>query len=90
MCAVHACACGPVTLGRDMPLLTSNCNVSVCTPQPWVPLDMDMEREFRNKIFEKAGTRESPFLFVDDEFIGGYDKLVELNEQDLLDDLINY
>lgn len=58
--------------------------------EPWVPLDMDMEREFRNKIFEKAGTRESPFLFVDDEFIGGYDKLVELNEQDLLDDLINY
>jgi len=58
--------------------------------RPWIPLDMDMDREFRNKIFEKAGTRESPFLFIDDEFVGGYDKIVELNEMEEFDKLLDY
>lgn len=41
---------------------------------------MDMEKDFRDKIFEKAGTRTTPMLFVDDEFVGGYDKCNELDE----------
>jgi len=58
--------------------------------RPWIPLDMDMDREFRNKIFEKAGTRESPMLFIDDEFVGGYDKIMELNEMEEFDKLLDY
>jgi glutaredoxin len=39
--------------------------------EQWIPVDMEMERDFRNQIFEKAGQRETPMLFVDDEFVGG-------------------
>lgn len=58
--------------------------------EPWIPVDMDMDREFRNKIFEKAGTRKTPLLFVDDEFVGGYDEVNELNEIEELDKILAY
>lgn len=57
---------------------------------PWIPVDMDMEKPFRDKIFEKAGQRETPMLFVDDEFIGGFDKVMELNEMGELQRLLDY
>eukprot|EP00040_Diaphanoeca_grandis_P044422 m.12257 g.12257 ORF g.12257 m.12257 type:complete len:520 (-) comp9231_c0_seq1:408-1967(-) len=50
--------------------------------EPWIPVDMDMDRDFRNKIFEKAGTRKTPLLFVDDEFVGGWDMIKEMTETD--------
>lgn len=50
--------------------------------EPWIPIDVDMDRETRNKIFEKAGTRITPLVFVDDEFLGGWDTISELREVD--------
>eukprot|EP00037_Helgoeca_nana_P027062 m.307790 g.307790 ORF g.307790 m.307790 type:complete len:417 (+) comp27394_c0_seq1:80-1330(+) len=58
--------------------------------EPWIPLDMDMDREFRNKIFDKAGTRESPMVFVDDEYIGNYADVTELNSTGDLQRILNY
>ena len=32
-----------------------------------------MDREERNRIFEKAGVRKTPMLFIDDQYVGDYD-----------------
>jgi glutaredoxin-related protein len=40
--------------------------------------------------FRQAGQRETPLLFVDDEFVGGYDKVMELNEMGELDKVFKY
>lgn len=58
--------------------------------EPWIALDMEMEKAFRDKIFEKAGTRASPFLFVDDEYVGGYEKVKEMNDTGTLAAVIDY
>jgi len=58
--------------------------------EPMTPVDMDMEKSFRDKIFEKAGTRVTPMLFVDDEFIGGYQKCADLDEAGELDLIFAY
>jgi len=58
--------------------------------EPWIPVDMDMDREFRNKLFERAGTRKTPLLFVDDEFMGTYEELMELNEVGQLRKIFDY
>lgn len=49
-----------------------------------------MEKEHRDKIFKKAGTRVTPMLFVDDEFVGGYDQVAELDECGELDKIMQY
>ena len=36
------------------------------------------------------GIRETPLLFVDDEFIGTFDQIIEKNETGELDKLLNY
>eukprot|EP00040_Diaphanoeca_grandis_P020464 m.108860 g.108860 ORF g.108860 m.108860 type:complete len:360 (-) comp27910_c1_seq1:224-1303(-) len=51
--------------------------------EPWIPVDMDMDREVRNTIFEKAGTRKTPLLFIDDEFVGGWDEISDMIECDM-------
>lgn len=56
----------------------------------FVPVDMDMAKDLRDKIFEKAGTRITPMLFVDDEFVGGYDKCAEMEEEGSLDAIFAY
>jgi glutaredoxin len=38
----------------------------------------------------KAGQRETPMLFIDDEFAGNYDKIMELNEYGELDAIFDY
>jgi len=58
--------------------------------EPWIPIDMDMEKPHRDKIFEKAGQRETPMLFVDDEFKGGFEKVMELNEMGELQRILDY
>eukprot|EP00051_Salpingoeca_urceolata_P006414 m.84877 g.84877 ORF g.84877 m.84877 type:complete len:420 (+) comp14821_c0_seq1:324-1583(+) len=58
--------------------------------KPWVPIDFDMTKEKRDLIFEKAGTKKTPMLFIDDEYIGDYDRVVELNETGELDDILKY
>jgi glutaredoxin-related protein len=49
-----------------------------------------MTKEVRDKIFKKAGTRVTPVLFVDDEFVGGYDQVNELDECGKLDKIMQY
>ena len=56
----------------------------------FIPVDKDMSKEDRDKIFEKAGTRTTPMLFVDDEFVGGYDKCAEMEENGELDNIFGY
>jgi len=58
--------------------------------EPWVALDMDMEKAFRDQIFEKAGTRKSPFLFIDDEYVGGYEQVKEMNDRGELQPILDY
>jgi len=48
-----------------------------------------MDKEDRDAIFRRAGTRNLPIVFIDDEYIGDYDKLVELEEAGKLDSLLN-
>ncbi|EGD83540.1 hypothetical protein PTSG_04145 [Salpingoeca rosetta] len=57
--------------------------------EPWVMVDL-MDKADRDKVFEKAGTRQLPMLFVDDEYIGGYDRVMELNETNELEKILQY
>ena len=41
--------------------------------EPWIPIDIGMDREERNRIFEKAEVRKTPMLFIDDQYVGDYD-----------------
>ncbi|KAL5250135.1 hypothetical protein ACHWQZ_G016012 [Mnemiopsis leidyi] len=58
--------------------------------EPWIPIDIGMDREERNRIFEKAGVRKTPMLFIDDQYVGDYDDVVELDEIGELDRLLSY
>lgn len=58
--------------------------------EPMIPIDIDMTKENRDKIFNKAGQRITPMLFVDDEFVGDYDVVCELNETDALHNILRY
>merc|ERR1712232_274094 len=57
--------------------------------EPWIPVDI-LEREDREAVFEKAGTRNLPIVYVDDKYIGDYDTIYNLEEQGKLNDLLNY
>ena len=50
--------------------------------EPWIPIDIGMDREERNKIFEKAECRKTPMLFIDDCYVGGYDEVKLKSNQD--------
>eukprot|EP00116_Pleurobrachia_bachei_P000457 sb/3460719/ len=58
--------------------------------EPWIPIDIGMDREERNRIFEKAGVRKTPMLFIDDQYVGDFDDVVELDETGELDRLLSY
>ena len=49
-----------------------------------------MEREDREAVFKKAGTRQLPIVFVDDKYVGDYDTVQSLEETGKLNDLLNY
>eukprot|EP01108_Squamamoeba_japonica_P001332 TRINITY_DN1550_c0_g1_i3.p2 TRINITY_DN1550_c0_g1~~TRINITY_DN1550_c0_g1_i3.p2 ORF type:complete len:433 (-),score=262.90 TRINITY_DN1550_c0_g1_i3:38-1336(-) len=55
---------------------------------PWIPVDI-MEKEDRDAVFRKAGTRQLPIVYVDDVFAGDYDTLQQLEEEGRLDALLN-
>jgi len=57
--------------------------------EPWIPVDI-LEREDREAVFTKAGTRNLPIVYVDDKYIGDYDTLQALEEQGKLNALLNY
>ena len=58
--------------------------------EPWIPIDIGMDREERNRIFEKAEVRMTPMLFIDDQYVGDYDDVVDLDEIGELDRLLSY
>jgi len=57
--------------------------------EPWIPVDI-MEREDREAVFKKAGTRALPIVYVDDNYTGDYDQLTYLEETGKLNDILNY
>lgn len=57
--------------------------------EPWIPVDI-MEREDREAVFKKAGTRALPIVFVDDKYVGDFDGVQTLEETGKLNDLLNF
>eukprot|EP00043_Microstomoeca_roanoka_P006584 m.64049 g.64049 ORF g.64049 m.64049 type:complete len:304 (-) comp13474_c2_seq4:273-1184(-) len=57
--------------------------------EPWIMVDL-MDKADRDAVFEKAGTRQLPMLFVDDEYVGGYEEVMDLNESNQLEKVVNY
>jgi len=57
--------------------------------EPWIPVDI-LTRDDREAVFEKAGTRALPIVYVDDKYIGDYDTIASLEEQGKLNGLLNY
>jgi len=57
--------------------------------QPWIPVDI-MEREDREAVFRKAGTRALPIVYVDDKYVGDYDEVNRLEEEGKLDTILRY
>lgn len=57
--------------------------------EPWIPVDI-LSKDDRDAVFEKAGTRNLPIVYVDDKYIGDYDTIAGLEEQGQLNALLNY
>jgi len=57
--------------------------------EPWIPVDL-MEKEDREAVFKKAGTRALPIVFIDDKYTGDYDTCVELEKTGKLNQLLKY
>lgn len=55
--------------------------------EPWYAVDI-MDKSDRDRVFKKAGTRDLPIIFVNDVYIGDYDKCMELEDQQKLDDVL--
>jgi len=55
--------------------------------EPWIAVDI-CDKEDRDAIFRKAGTRNLPIVFIDDKYVGDYDTLVELEQNGKLDPLL--
>jgi glutaredoxin-related protein len=49
-----------------------------------------MEREDREAVFKKAGTRALPIVYVDDKYVGDFDTLQHLEETGKLNDILNF
>lgn len=57
--------------------------------EPWIPVDT-MDRDDREAVFKKAGTRLLPIVYVDDKYIGDNDTLQHLEEVGKLNGVLNY
>jgi len=55
--------------------------------EPWIPVDV-MEKKDRDAVFKKAGTNKLPIIYIDDEYIGDGQKLIELEANGQLDKLL--
>lgn len=56
--------------------------------EPWIPVDI-MERDDRFAVFEKAGTKTMPIVFIDDKYVGDYEMCAEKEERGELDKLLS-
>jgi len=57
--------------------------------EPWIPIDT-MDRVDREFVFGKAKARVLPIVYVDDKYVGDYDTIFKLDQENKLDVLINY
>jgi len=57
--------------------------------EPWLPVDI-LERDDREAVFKKAGTRALPIVFIDDKYVGDYDTVRDLEETGKLNPLLNF
>jgi len=55
--------------------------------EPWYAVDV-MDKSDRDRVFKKAGTRALPIIFVNDVYIGDYDKCMELEDKGALDGVL--
>jgi glutaredoxin len=55
--------------------------------EPWIPVDI-MEKEDREAVFRRAGTRKLPIVFIDDVYVGDYQRVAELNQSGELDRML--
>lgn len=55
--------------------------------EPWIAVDI-CDKEDRDAIFRKAGTRNLPIVFIDDKYVGDYDALTQLEQNGKLDALL--
>ena len=53
--------------------------------EPWVALDVGMCASERERIFKRAGTRKTPMVFLNDQYIGGYEDIIIMDKQGLFD-----
>ena len=52
-------------------------------------LRVDLHPELRVAMMEKTGRRTVPQIYINDEYVGGYDQLAALNHAGQLDRLLN-
>jgi hypothetical protein len=57
--------------------------------EPWIPVDVAMTSDDIKQLFAKAGNNMMPMVFVDDKYVGDYDRLYALAEDGELDKLLN-
>jgi len=55
--------------------------------EPWIPVDV-MDKKDRDAVFKKAGTNKLPIVYIDDEYVGDFQTLVELDKTGKLDKLL--
>ncbi len=55
--------------------------------EPWIPVDI-LTKEDREAVFEKAGTRVLPIVYVDDKYVGDNDAIQLLEEQGKLNAIL--
>ena len=51
-------------------------------------IDAGSDVNERDRLFQISGNKILPQIFVDGKYIGGYDKLEELEEEDALDEVL--
>lgn len=55
--------------------------------EPWIAMDM-IPKADRDAVYEDAGCRTLPLVFIDDKFIGSWDTIEDLNDCGELDQLL--
>ncbi|QSX07933.1 glutaredoxin 3 [Alkalibacter rhizosphaerae] len=51
-------------------------------------IGIDGDPDAFEKLAAKTGQRSVPFIFIEDEFIGGYDELKALEDQNALEKMV--
>ena len=90
ICLYYAATSTSPKVRRDKELLGEFLsNKGICNQfDSWIALDVGMSRSEREKVFKKAGTRKTPMVFVNDQYIGGYEDIIIMDKQGLFDSYV--